>query len=320
VVAAGWRDQFARIPDPLKVIGTLTGIGSFALREDIGNGFQRITPWGRSEFDRRTAELLRDDKTPNSKKRLIAQARDGWGLKPLPTLPVSVKVPTSPLRKKLISLAYMDKPLETQDLLKANNDEANKALVVLALEKQEYYKTVKLSKLKEQRSLLRQWRQAKRTNSRLPAILKGSNFSYGDLSHSQLQGLSLKKTQFDYANMHKTNLDGADVGEASFKRAENMSVNQLLKARNAHKLIINSKELNEIIAKLRQNNKKHLTQSELKLFLPEDKLPKEVRVGLLAAYLAQKRMLKQRNKSTVWLKTWPLFHPAPTLLNEETSS
>jgi uncharacterized protein YjbI with pentapeptide repeats len=205
-----------------------------------------------------------------------------------------IKRTIDPVGKKLVSLAYMEKPYETKACLAANNEEAYKALITLAKAKQHHYEVVRKAKAQEHVQLLKLWEQKKAANALKHANTAGAWFSHSNMTGANLQGNDLTKSQFVGSNLKNTLLKDANVTETNFTKGKNLTTSQLLQAKNAQGLVINPGQLQQLVQKLQ--HKRRVSKNDTEAAFPTRYLSPKNRLPLLNAIstpvLVQKALLE----------------------------
>jgi uncharacterized protein YjbI with pentapeptide repeats len=218
------------------------------------------------------------------------------------TLAKTVKDPTSVIGKKLFNLAYMDRPLETRQLVDANTDEARLALVKLALDKQAFYDTLRQSKVTEQRQWLTLWKNIKALNAKKNANTEKADFSGGDVSYANFKGNNLTKSRFVATNMKHTLLADSDVKKTNFTNAKNLPYSQLLQAKNMDTLLVEKTNLQSLVNLIQQGASISIIKNKFNETFIDKYLSKKDRVNQIAYILAQNNILKQPDSRL--LRTW----------------
>jgi Pentapeptide repeats (8 copies) len=187
--------------------------------------------------------------------------------------------------QKLVSLAYMEKPYETLKAREKDTTASRQEIVDMALEKQRHYDTVRKAKVAEQKSFTRLWEERKARNAQRHADTADKNFSFSNMSRANLQGNDLTKSQFVGSNLKDTLLTNANVTQTNFTDAKNLTVPQLLKARNTQSLVIDKDRLNQIVQKIQANQRMSL--QDKKALLPTEYLSKPLRQPVLNAAVSK---------------------------------
>jgi uncharacterized protein YjbI with pentapeptide repeats len=192
----------------------------------------------------------------------------------------AIKRPINPIGKKLISLAYMEKPIETKASLAANNDDAYRDVIAMARKKQKHYEIVAKAKQREQKQLLKQWQKQQTVNLKKHAKTSETDFSFSNMSGSNLQGNNLTQSQFVGSNLKDTLLADANVTDTNFTRAKNLTLEQLSSTHNANNLVYKPQHLNSLVYKIQQ--KQRVSKKDINKVFPSQYLSPEHRSPLLA--------------------------------------
>jgi uncharacterized protein YjbI with pentapeptide repeats len=223
--------------------------------------------------------------------------------KPDDELANTLKDPTSRTGQKLRDLAFMDKPQETRKLEEADTDEARLALVRLAREKNQNYRVVAASKIRDQHKILNEAEYLKVLRANQPADLSGAKADYSNFSFANLRGTNLKGTRFKFSDLHMSRLADADVEDARLKTAKRIPILELIKARNADKLVFSQTELDKLEQSLASNTSRTIKPSDLQLIFSNKYLSRQDRIRYMAMRLIPNPYL--------YLNTPKLWFPKP---------